>query len=332
MKPPSILFVIGQAGSAAFFGPLWNRWSVEGKRDWWVILRKNVGSEVFLPADVLPVDVPWEHLNEEPLEGLKPDLLVVSSTSQKAERQALLWATQRNIPTVQLVDSYYDYGKRISQTNGSNLSPDHILVSDEKAVEDAVAEGLSRDRLKGVGNPAFENIKTLPPANEHFVLFVGQPVVEDMGDTLGYDQYSALALLIEARKKYPDRIRKIVYAPHPREIPDQRLADMDVEIVQSARRVLNETGIVFGMFSTLLIETVLAGRRTISLQPGAIGPDRCEPSRRGIIPRVRNIRELAASLDSEMTGHENFYQTNIGASERLEKWFDGVVSLQPIRH
>lgn len=328
MSRHAVLFVIGQAGSAAFFAPLWKRWSESGRWRWHLLLRQNVGSEGLLPAGVSPLPVAWEQVDEATLDGVAedgaPELVVVSSTYQAAERQALLWARRRGITTLQLVDSYYDYAKRVRLTNGPGLMPDHLLVNDSQALEDAVADGLPRDRLNGFGNPAWEHVVALPPADERVALFVGQPVGEDMAEILGYDQHAALALLLEAKLRHPERIGRVVYASHPREKIDPSASG--IEITTSAAGAMRDAGVVFGMFSSLLIDAALAGRRTISLQPGHSDSDYCELSRRGLIPKVETVEDLIAALDEERSDIDAFRRSLGGSSDRLESWFDSLVA------
>ena len=62
----------------------------------------------------------------------------------------------------------------------------------------------------------------------------------------------------------------------------------------------------------------MAGRRTISLQPGAIGPDMCVLSRQRIIPLIEDAAGLRQAMAAPMPDTRVFRQAYAGSLERLD--------------
>ena len=70
----------------------------------------------------------------------------------------------------------------------------------------------------------------------------------------------------------------------------------EFETTSDGQSALERCGTVAGMFSSLMVEALLAERRVISLQPGLPTRDLCVLSRRGRIDRVGRADELVAAL------------------------------------
>ena len=107
-----LLFVIAQPGAAAFFAPLWQRWSQapEG-RDWRIMLRPSAragaGDEI-QPTAWLDWPEDGEIAIGSMLGGWRPDLVVTSTTYHAAERAAMDYAAEQGCASAQLVDSHYN--------------------------------------------------------------------------------------------------------------------------------------------------------------------------------------------------------------------------------
>jgi hypothetical protein len=242
--------------------------------------------------------LPWNAAGdlERLLGEWRPDLVVTSTTYKEMERAALTYAQDHGIASCQLVDSHYNYSGRLQETNGAAILPDRVLLLDPIAVLEAVAEGLPEDRLSAVGNPAWEEMTLAPPERESCALFASQPIAADMNNRLGYTECSALELALTAADHRPDLIERILLAPHPREDGTAAHTHPCLRRIDSAKLGLRQAGTVLGMFSSVLIEAVLAGRRVISLQPRAQGMDMCMLSRHGMISRALNLGDLIAAM------------------------------------
>jgi hypothetical protein len=243
--------------------------------------------------------------------------VVVTSTSYKpAERVALEWATQRGIPTVQLIDSWYDYRRRIELTNQPGAMPDEIWVFDDVAKADAVAEGLPGERICAVGHPAWEAVPPLPAASSAEILLIDQPVSSDIGQRLGYTETEFFDLVRSGLGNNPPP----TLAMHPRRPESDRSAS-GFRIVRNTREAAKSCDTVIGMFSSFLIEAFLAGRRVVSVQPNAKGEDFCILSRLGLVPRVTAAADLAPALASALPGPRGFERRFAGSRQRVLEAF-----------
>ncbi len=288
-KARHAVFVLGQPGAVEFFDPVLPALQEQG----WTV----TAAEGF--------DAPSSNIS-----------VVVTSTSYKpAERAALEWAAERGVPTVQLIDSWYDYRRRIEMTNGPGAMPDEIWVFDDVAKADAVSEGLPGDRIRAVGHPAWETVAALPHAAATEVLLIDQPVSSDMGARLGYTEKDFLDLVRRGLgKNY-----RATLALHPR----RSVADPSdgFRLSRDPRQAVKSSGAVIGMFSSFLIEAFLAGRRVVSVQPNATREDFCILSRLGLIPRVTETAALAPALASATPGPRGFDRRFAGSRARILEAF-----------
>lgn len=327
----AVLFVVAQPGAANYFAPLWRRWShAASAPDWRVLLdpvsRRQIGDQDLGPDRILDLDGSAPESSPALSQGWRPTVVVTSTTYSPAERAWHRWATVNGLHTTQLIDAHYDYRRRIEETNGAGVLPQTIIVPDTIAVAEATAEGLPADRLVALGYPAWESIAAAPPADSRRAVFVSQPIASDMGNALGYTERDALAVALEAASPPLQAFDEILLALHPRERDQPPPEHPFLRQVASANEGLSQAGTVLGMFSTFLIEAALAGRRTISLQPGGRGRDMCVLSRQGIIPRVESAAELAATMETPAESIEDFRQAYAGSLERLDAYLREDVS------
>ena len=319
----SVLFIIAQPGAAAYFAPLWRHWSRSPDApDWRVaidpISRRHAADSDIDAARIIDL----EEVSEESAGGLmdrcNAGVVVTSTSFHVLERACLQLALATGRRGMQLIDAHYSYRHRIVDTNGPGLMPDDIIVPDAIAEAEAEADGLPADRLRPLGYPLWEGVAPAPPADERRALFVSQPIESDHGCELGYTQHRVLALALEAGVGPDGVFDEILLARHPRERGDALPDHSGVRPVASANEGMREAGTILGMYSSFLIEAVLAGRRTISLQPGAIGPDMCVLSRQRIIPLIEDAAGLRQAMAAPMPDTRVFRQAYAGSLERLD--------------
>jgi hypothetical protein len=225
--------------------------------------------------------------------GWQPSALLVSAGGLAREFAFVAAARARDLPVVQYVDTWYGYGRRFTE-DGRLTLPDRIFVIDDKATEEAAAEGLPAERMSAVGHSLWETIERLPPTSSRDVLFLDAPVARDYGRTLGYTEKDAWAMFCAARRARPDLVGQIYFAPHPDYARDDLPAD--VTSGRYSAELLKSVGSVVGMFSAPLVDAYLAGRRSISVQPNANDIDMCPLSRHGRIARCRTVEQLTIAL------------------------------------
>ena len=322
---PSILFVIAQPGAAAYFAPLWQLWSVDPSApDWHLLIdpvsRRHVAAFDIDERRITDLRMVTGDGAENVMAGRDAATVVTSTSFHALERACLRWAVRSGRRAVQLIDAHYSYRQRIVDTNGPDLLPDAILLPDSIAAAEAASDGLPVERLRPLGYPLWEDVAAAPPADERRALFVSQPISSDHGTELGYTERSALALALQLATAEEGGFDEILLARHPREAKDDMPVHDRLHLVSSAGEGLLQAGTILGIYSSFLVEAVLAGRRTISLQPGAVGHDMCVLSRHGVIAKVGDAAGLRRAVQAPLVAPVAFRQAYAGSLQRLDSY------------
>ena len=329
-----ILFIAEEAGAAAYLRPLWKRLAERGALDLCrVVLGEGARRGLGAFAATLPTVEPAaaeEAALAAALAGWQPSLVLASATSSAMEFAALEMARAGHIGTLQFVDTWNGYRRRLEH-DGAPLRPDALLVINERAREEAIAEGLPAPVIRIIGQPAWEIGSNLPPAEPAIMVFADQPVARFYGNALGYDEVSAWDLIAATRRAAPDLFDELLFAPHPArehgdaDGPEDCPEDCDGMVGGAAG--LARAGTVLGMFSSLMTEALLGGRRVISVQPGAVGPDMCPHSRHALIPRVGTPEALVRALQNTSQVQPGDLRRSLaGSCERLADVIDRWVA------
>jgi len=324
---PKMLFFANEAGSAAYLAPLWRRWIERGydRLRWCVVLGEGAKSWVELhgPKGLPLADITAPMALEELISFVaawRPESVVASATGYRLEAELVALAKEQGIYSAQLVDNWYGYRSRF-ELDGVIVLPDRILLIDQYALSEAVNESLPRARLTIVGQPAWEREYIYPEAEPSCVLFVTQPVRRHYGKQLGYDELDAWNLLMDFKKEFPERIDRLILAQHPAGSLLDSVELVDVEACVDGFSVLGEVGTVLGMFSSMMVDALLAGRNVLSLQPGNRGRDMSPLSRRGNIHRIGTVNSLNKVFDEKPKGLGELRAVLNGSLERLERVF-----------
>ena len=329
--PRPILFVAGQPGAAAFLAPIWRRWlDRDAQPSWRVILHPSAKWAVekagLKSLPLLDVEDDGKKLFARMCNEWRPNLIVTSATYWEKEIEATMFAREKDILTARFVDTWYGYNERTFKVSGPDEVSDNILVIDDRAIDEAVSEGLPADRLLAVGHPAWEMVRPLPAADDRVVMFVSQPVKEELGDRLGYTQYTAWDLVQKAAARRPDLFERLIWAPHPRKKTSPEIRSENVQVIESGQAGLARAGTVIGLFASVMVDAVLCGRRVISIQPNSVGLDMCSLSRHGFIPRVHTVDELLNAMELTVPDASGLRRSLAGSCDRLESFLLGKVS------
>lgn len=258
--------------------------------------------------------------------GQMPDIVLTSAASlaelDMTEKHLWLWARDKKIRSVAVLDQWQNYARRFSSSGSSDLAflPDMCCVMDAVAERGMVAEGFPAERLAVTGQPAFDALaaagaetgqalalkQQLGMDNARPTLvFVGEALREHWGKEYGYDERSCLNALLDILEAMPQRPNLIV-KKHPQNVDE----DFDLERIklvadtllvrivgmeQPANRVILAADIVVGMSSVLLVESVLLGKISVSIEIGAKVATKCFPVEVGAIPPITD--EQQARLD-----------------------------------
>ncbi len=294
-----------EAGAAAYLMPLIRFLDTHGSTAW-RLLATDVAAKRFDEAGIrcyARIDKnSGEPQLDALLDGWRFGVALVSATGAMAEQAACGLGRRLGAFTIGYVDAFTPCLPRF-KCGTEFVLPDEILLIDSVMADEAVQEGLPRERMRVVGQPAWEHVQPLPPVSPKHVLFVGQPVRRHYGTTLGYDEHSAWRMVLECRRRHPASIDELGYAAHPDQDalqPEMEKGNQEAGLVtveRQAAAALPLYGTVLGMFTSLLVDAVLAEREAISVQPGAPGRDICSLSRRGLIDRAGDPDGLALFLE-----------------------------------
>jgi hypothetical protein len=316
-----ILFAAGQSAARGFLSPLWARW-LEDRDD--VDFRIAVHPSARPANGKVPASILFEQIEDEgglvaALGGWTPDLVVTSVSGKSVERATFDFARRLGIAVWQFVDTWYDYALRIQTTNGNGRLPDRVLVIDERAKREAAEEGIPELILTTVGNPAWEGISPSPPEDGKAVLFVSQHIARSWGDRLGYTERTGWEMVRSAAQIRPDLFPRLIFAPHPDE-DASAVGEGAAERIQSGDLGVPVAGCVLGLYSSVMVNALLAGRKVISVQPNATAADKCSLSRHGFIGRARNESELLMMMEMERPGRLDGLKAAVANScARLER-------------
>ena len=260
---------------------------------------------------------------EDAVDSGEPDAIVVGTTAVDSfERGLTLYAREKNVPTVAVVDERYGYRRRFSdQANELRYLTDAITVMDEQCYEDAVAEGLPKSRLHVTGSPIlshlFYNSSSLVQNSETLahrfdpsqkqVTFLSETFVRDngrspsqpgrLGTFVGFTEETVRNDIIAVLNDIGQAV-VLVERMHPsdEQLPKERW----MSSVLFWRQVnsgdlwplLLQSDAVIGMRSMGLLEAALLGCRTASYQPNLIGENKCAAVGFGFAARLETRQQL----------------------------------------
>jgi len=294
------------------------------------------------------------------LGGEAPGVLLTSATSlpqhDMTERYLWRWARSRGVPSVAVVDQWQNYALRFSGPGPEEhlrYLPDWIAAMDEHARRGMMADGIPGERVVVTGQPALDKLarlrETYAPTDRDalrqamgvepgagLVCFVAEVVARDFGESLGYTEDSVLRdvlwacgrLLAEGQgplhlavklhpKNEPADFRHLT-APGG---PGLRVTVHWKE--QPPLPLVMASDVVLGMTSVLLVESILLGRPTVSLQPGARREDGLIATVVGAIPRL-DSREACLRTLRGLLRDETFRAAYLERQSRLRT--DGLAA------
>ncbi|EME70291.1 hypothetical protein H261_08898 [Paramagnetospirillum caucaseum] len=214
-------------------------------------------------------------------------------------------ARRRGLPVTGVLDNWMNYRARLEMDGGPLLVPDLYAVMDDKARDEALAEGVPEHCLRVTGHPGLAGLAGeiaaagpgwrrdvrarlgLGRGGRDLIAFIGEPVARDQGagpetpGWRGYTERDVLPLLCEVLRPHA-RTLDLAIVPHPRDdvaaledLWQQCRGELGGGIVRdvAGRQVVLAADRVAGMASILLYEAWLQGKPVLSLQPGLVRAD-----------------------------------------------------------
>jgi hypothetical protein len=254
--------------------------------------------------DDLGYEQPSETAARDILASYQPDFLLTgTSKGPSIEKFLIKEASKRRIPSLTVLDTWFNFWQRFSgELEGERFiyMPDKIAVIDEYCKNAMIAEGFEEHKLviTGPGTPYLDNLKDISRYSHsdeiqifrdqhnitedmYVIVFASQPIAHDYGSDersehfLGYTELSVFQELLSALRSLEfSRKVVIILKLHPREH-----VDMFVPLLNSIsetiivdrnippRQMITFGDLIIGMNSIFLLEAVLIGKPTVSLQP-----------------------------------------------------------------
>ena len=310
--------VVAEIGAAVFLEPIFSEWltGCGPGIPWHVVAGPPAARRLAATFDKrLPISV-VENTNVDvsPLISQASALLVSAGCNRLMESHALRHAKTLNIPTLQFIETWYNYRRRF-QVGGELLMGDCVMLIDEVAFAEAVDEGLPIEKLTIAGQPAWERAcSNLPEAPEGHVLVLGSPIRELLNGQLPYDQVTCWDLIVSASERRPDLFKHLAYAPHP----EERWFPSGVQIIHDSVTALLDYSIVLGSFAAPMIDAYLGGRVVASVQPQATHTDFCPLSRQRLVPKVGNVDDLIHAISMNPVSSDALRMTLAGSLSRVQ--------------
>ena len=311
----SILFIICQHGAFNYFQPLWKKWKKDKVNfDWYVLIEKKTLK--ISRNDKIKFNVIDSFSDTQKA----PDLIVSSTTGSEIENSFFKKAKNNSIKIIQLIDSSYNYKKRLFLTNGEKKYPEKLILLDEKSL--TYAE--NKDKIKKnisipIGHPGWEGIKLLKEKKLNDILFISQPISDDYKKELGYTQREVINDLLKLKNE--KFINSINISYHPREKENNKnLFDR----VFKDNEGLNKCGTIVGMFSSLMVNAYYSGRNVISFQP-SLKNNLDFLSQRGLIKVVTTLEDLKNNIFDGCIVRPKKNPFN-GSRERLDRFLQDQIN------
>lgn len=318
-----ILFVVDQVAGAEYIFPLLDKWKRQGDQEWKVIA-SSVSANLLRKRsiDCEEIDSVTSSVVENIFSKVRPNKVVLSSTGgSQLEELFLFRAKEKGIPSISFIDTWVNYAKRFEYTSSQNernrFYPEMIFTIDEKAKNEMIAEDIPEELIKVVGQPFYEYClssaegKRQIPVKES-VLFLTQPVSRYYDARLGYDEKSFIKSSLDIWERLNRDWSKLYILVHPAEDMESYREliipySSNICILRGDECDLRAYSLVVGMFSSMMIQSILAGINTVSFQPGACGKDLNFFSRHGYMRRFTTVddfyqflRNYAGSIDRDL--------------------------------
>jgi hypothetical protein len=224
-----------------------------------------------------------------------PDSLFTgTSYTSRIEMDFVREAAKRGIPSASFVDHYTGFDVRFG-TADNRFLPDEIHVLDDKAAELAHEAGLPESRIRITGNPYHEFLRNwqscltkqkvfqqlgIPVSEAKTILFAPDPLSNAGGaEKFGTDEVVILKLFLESLGE-AGRPTQLLIKAHPNQSMEHLKTglqnapqNVEVHLVQSEKDALlndliQHADLVAGMFSSLLIEAELLGKKALRILVG----------------------------------------------------------------
>jgi len=232
---------------------------------------------------------------------VKPDFIFTATSTNDYEHNWRKIAQQNNIKTIGFIDHWTNYYERFC-FNDELILPDEIWVVNDTAKFEAIEAGLPEEKIVVSGNPYYDIIKKYKPdvskqdifdqlglnTNKKTILFISDDIKRsfpsdvDGNCILGFDEYTVLEDILKSLKLLTGEIEfckyQLVIKLHPKAdfdkfnniLNDHILEELDIMVLKNCDPLAINyySDFVLGMFSNMVIESLLIGKKVLRVQVG----------------------------------------------------------------
>lgn len=243
-----------------------------------------------------------EELAEQIIKEHQPAFLfAATSCKSDFEHKWRKLAFRLQLKTISFIDYWLHYAERF-MFNGETFWGDEIWVINETAKLGAIGAGVPSEIIKVVGNPYYLKVKNHIPKepkidfynklgiepSKKTILFISDPIRDSVssdknGDSyLGFNEYTVLNDIFHAFGQLKSEIDlsrfQFIIKLHPREeiqkfkniIAESAPSGLDIISIQKCDPLTINyySDYVLGMFSNMIIESVLLNKKVLRIQIG----------------------------------------------------------------
>lgn len=241
------------------------------------------------------------------------------------EPRAIRLCQDFHIPTVAILDYWSNYTMRTADPSCTSICPDHYVVMDELAKNEAVLAGVPQSVIRVLGHPGldryvgYRSLQSKPISDVPKLLFLSQPLSQLYGDSWGYTEQSVLQDLLRACEQVPIQL-DVKF--HPKDNSSFKEQYGSISVTGDLIELMPQYDLVIGMNSMALLHAVIMGVRAVSYQPQLQIPDVCITTKLGLTPLISTYSQLIAYLQTLPLLLDN-KETDIQIHNKAYLWFDG---------
>jgi hypothetical protein len=249
-----------------------------------------------LSANALTSAAMLEKVQQEICENAIEALITGTSWGNDSELEAIKFCKSRRIPTISLLDYWANYKERFRALDGSYIFPDFLIVMDDLAFQEAVADGVPQEIIRILGHPGLDAWTEMDATisgqaeQSNDILFLSQPLSTLYGDALGFTEFDVMEDLLAMTRRL--NRYKIHVRFHPKDSELFRTQYGQFEINEDFTTSIREHEYVIGMSTIALLHAALAGKSVISYQPNLQNIDDCITNKLGLSVSIGSFDEL----------------------------------------
>ncbi len=329
------LFCATEAGGARELRPVILESRSKGMSS--IILSSPATTPIFAQVSIDACDKNISSLEEarEFFQKHSINLLVTGTTGDIcSERYLIAVARELGIPSMAILDEWYNYGLRFQNENGDMVYlPDVICVQDQLSFEFAKEEGIPVEKLRITGSPSLFELSTqVRLFEEHppdrpvmmkkdderlMLLFLSERLGEaygteaggkgSHGEYLGFYEGNVRCDLADALSALQQDVI-VIEKLHPSEgmkPAPSHAKNVEWRVESGAHPIwplLWYADCIIGMCTKALLEAAMLGRNAISYQPNAVRPELCTAARLGLVDLYTSKEQLVKDLPVILTG------------------------------